>query len=101
MRTGIRNLDMFHNPVTQRITDYLVSGGLFNPEAMEHDKVSKLLIDARAELQNYEITVRDLKRSVAQISVYPPPTDHNHCPKCGKWVRNKRFLGTLHICSAE
>jgi hypothetical protein len=28
-----------------RITNYLASGGLFNPEAMEHDKVSALLRD--------------------------------------------------------
>lgn len=30
-----------------RITDYLSCGGLFNPEAMEHDKVRDLLIDCR------------------------------------------------------
>lgn len=32
-----------------RITNYLVSGGLFNPEYMEHDKVRELLIDCRDE----------------------------------------------------
>ncbi len=33
-----------------RITNYLSAGGLFNPEAMEHDKVRDLLIDCRAAL---------------------------------------------------
>ena len=30
-----------------RITHYLASGGLFNPELMEHEKVRDLLIDCR------------------------------------------------------
>jgi hypothetical protein len=34
----------------QRITAYLASGGLFNPEMMEHDKVRDLLLDCRAAL---------------------------------------------------
>ena len=33
--------------VQDRIRNYLESGGLFNPEAMEHDKVRDLLIDIR------------------------------------------------------
>jgi hypothetical protein len=33
--------------LSQRITEYLASGGLFNPELMEHDKVRDLLIDCR------------------------------------------------------
>jgi hypothetical protein len=34
--------------ISDRITEYLGSGGLFNPEAMEHEKVRDLLIDCRA-----------------------------------------------------
>lgn len=33
--------------LTNRITEYLSRGGLFNPEIMEHDKVRDLLIDIR------------------------------------------------------
>lgn len=33
-----------------RITDYLSSGGLFNPEFMEHDKVRDTMIDALSEI---------------------------------------------------
>jgi len=38
-----------HTPgsVTDRITEYLSSGGLFNPELMDHSAVRDLLIDAR------------------------------------------------------
>lgn len=36
--------------VTDRITEYLELGGLFNPELMDHTKVRNLLIDCRIEL---------------------------------------------------
>jgi hypothetical protein len=36
--------------VEDRITEYLSLGGLFNPEMMDHQKVSNLLQDARTEL---------------------------------------------------
>lgn len=34
-----------------RIQNYLESGGLFNPEMMEHDKVRDLIMDIREHLQ--------------------------------------------------
>lgn len=37
--------------VTSRITGYLSSGGLFNPEMANHDAVRDLLIDARTALE--------------------------------------------------
>jgi hypothetical protein len=36
--------------VTERIKNYLGSGGLFNPELMEHEKVRDLLMDCRNEI---------------------------------------------------
>ena len=33
--------------LAKRIANYLSAGGLFNPEAMDHDKVHDLLIDCR------------------------------------------------------
>lgn len=36
--------------INDRIEDYLASGGLFNPELMDHDKARDLLIQARNEL---------------------------------------------------
>jgi hypothetical protein len=34
----------------KRISNYLSSGGLFNPELMEHEKVRDLIMDCRDEL---------------------------------------------------
>ena len=36
--------------IVDRITEYLSSGGLFNPELMNHDKVRDLCMDARDEI---------------------------------------------------
>ena len=40
-----------------RINDYLVKGGLFNPEYMEHEKVQQLLLDIRDYLQQPPTTM--------------------------------------------
>lgn len=37
--------------VIQRCTDYLVGGGLFNPELMQHGMVRDLIIDCRDALE--------------------------------------------------
>ena len=37
--------------LAERCTEYLSSGGLFNPEMMEHDKVRDLIIDCRNEIE--------------------------------------------------
>ena len=53
------------NPVTERIKEYLLSGGLFNPELMEHQKVRDLLVEAAAEikrLEEYEWMYKELTR---------------------------------------
>ena len=34
-----------------RIQNYFESGGLWNPECMEHDKVQELIFDVRSYLQ--------------------------------------------------
>lgn len=38
----------------ERINDYLASGGLFNPELMEHEKVRDLLMDCRIYIEFLE-----------------------------------------------
>jgi hypothetical protein len=40
--------------VPARITEYLSSGGLWNPELMDHDAVRSLLIDARDVVEIFE-----------------------------------------------
>lgn len=39
---------------SDRITAYLASGGLFNPELANHDAVRDLLIDARKRIDELE-----------------------------------------------
>jgi hypothetical protein len=41
--------------LSARITDYLSSGGLFNPEMMDHDNVRDLLIEIREFLDKGEL----------------------------------------------
>jgi hypothetical protein len=46
------------NPVKEKIKEYLLNGGLFNPELMNPTAVRDLLLDAAAEidrLEEYEI----------------------------------------------
>jgi len=38
--------------VLDKIQSYLDNGGLFNPELMEHDKVSLMVIEAKAEIKS-------------------------------------------------
>jgi len=38
----------------ERIREYLIAGGLFNPELMEHSKVSELIQDCREEITKLE-----------------------------------------------
>ena len=40
--------------MNERITNYLASGGLFNPEHMEHEKVRDLLMDCREYIEFLE-----------------------------------------------
>jgi hypothetical protein len=51
---GREKYEYFECPDTncaKRITNYLGTGGLFNPELMDHDKVRDLLRDCRKELE--------------------------------------------------
>ena len=50
----LEKMDKMTNPVNEKIKEYLLNGGLFNPEYMEHEKVRDLLIAAAAEIQRLE-----------------------------------------------
>jgi hypothetical protein len=43
------------NPVNEKIKEYLLNGGLFNPEYMNHTTVRDLLIEAMKEIQRLEV----------------------------------------------
>ena len=50
--------------VSERITEYLSNGGLFNPELMDHAKVRDLLIDFRDRI---DILTREREAEAAVI----------------------------------
>lgn len=50
-------IDKHRNRLLDRIQNYLESGGLFNPELMEHDKVRNLVMDLRDYLQKLRYDV--------------------------------------------
>jgi hypothetical protein len=43
------------NPVNEKIKEYLLNGGLFNPEYMDHTAVRDLLIEAASEIERLEV----------------------------------------------
>ena len=45
---------MINSGMTDRIDEYLSTGGLFNPEHMEHDKVRDLLMLVREYIKEIE-----------------------------------------------
>lgn len=61
------------NDTVNKITEYLSLGGMFNPESMEHHKVSDLLLECRNELERL-ITKADKQALVIQrmyVDKYP------------------------------
>jgi hypothetical protein len=45
----------------KQIDEYLSVGGLFNPEAMEHDKVRDLIIECRAEIEHLVNSIDEIR----------------------------------------
>ena len=64
------------NTGTALITEYLGSGGLFNPEMMEHDKVRDMLIGLRDDMISLEnhlhIATGALRRVMLHSSTSAP-----------------------------
>ena len=61
------------NPMIAMIDEYLQAGGLFNPELMEHHKVSDMLLKCRDEIERL-ITKADKQALVIQrmyVDKYP------------------------------
>lgn len=63
--------------IPERITEYLMLGGLWNPEHMDHDKVRTLFIDCREyiiklQAENKSLLER-LTRTTEQAKLQVPP----------------------------
>lgn len=63
--------------VIERIKDYLLSGGVWNPELAIHDNVRDLIIDCRTEIERLQSERSELRK------------------KCAEWIYNFRGLKTL------
>lgn len=73
--------------VEQRITDYLASGGLFNPELANHDAVRDLLIDARSALSKGNAESERLAFMVRWLASERAPFVGTTPTVCGKCKR--------------
>ena len=64
---------MTDRELTQRITDYLTGGGLFNPEMANHEAVRDLLIDCRDALAQPKIPMspEHLPQYIATNNIKP------------------------------
>lgn len=72
------------NDCVTRITNYLLIGGLFNPELMEHEKVSKLLQDSRDRIKYLEERVKFLAEKASENFELAVECDENLvCTRCG------------------
>ena len=91
------------NNLIERITEYLAHGGLYNPELMDHEKVSRLLIDVR----DYLIAQKKSQLDIPYIPSNPfGPVDAvggMKCPVCGLsgingYVCNNQACPTRATC---
>jgi hypothetical protein len=55
--------------IAELLTEYLLHGGLYNPELMQHDKVRDLLIDCRDEIARLRDAIRRLADQDATLSI--------------------------------
>ena len=85
------------NDLILRITDYLAKGGLFNPEAMEHEKVQRLLMDIRDYLLDEADKTPNKYPNIPPFTPIPYPytTTNSTCPKCG--IKLDSVMG--YVCS--
>lgn len=56
----------------EKIDNYLKMGGLFNPELMEHHKVSDLLLECRDKLENANGEIERLRAALEKIANVKP-----------------------------
>lgn len=74
--------------VLERIQDYLGNGGLFNPEAMDHDKVRDLILACRDEIRGHKDEIRmlqDKAQSNWDILETVAIGEKLECSACGKF----------------
>lgn len=85
----------WHKDVPARITEYLSSGGLFNPELANHDVVRDLLIDAREVI---ETIAREQNKPIKTTVVSKKKTKRKVVDrmKCNCGSSSPELWGTNH-----
>lgn len=53
--------------VIERIQDYLLSGGIWNPELAIHDNVRDLIIDCRTQIERLHSELYNAKNAFSEI----------------------------------
>jgi hypothetical protein len=81
--------------IPEQIRDYLCSGGLFNPEMMDHDKVRDLLVAARDEIDRLRAALRRIAEhnhpkvdAQGSVSIW-----QSGCPACAPTTTAREALG--------
>lgn len=77
------------------ITEYLMVGGLFNPEMMEHDKVRDLLMGCHTALR----TVEPLQQRIKELEADKARIDH--LVKIGNFHIESNRFGLPHIVQSN
>ena len=52
----------------KQIQEYLMSGGLFNPELMEHQKVQELILQCQKELEEKDEKIKFLIKQIKKAN---------------------------------
>jgi hypothetical protein len=72
--------------IVKRVNDYLLGGGLFNPELANHQNVSVLMRDCRAEIQRLSAEVERLTDTLHHISLCSQNSMSSQA-ECGRIAR--------------
>jgi hypothetical protein len=67
--------------IYDRLTEYCLHGGLYNPELMQHDKVRDLLIDCRDEIARLRLTDEEREAVREAVGAYNDNDDDEECAK--------------------
>lgn len=75
--------------ILQRIEQYLISGGLFNPELMNHDAVRQLLVECRDKLKSLDEEATWVRRKLGLSE------------DCGFVSGRPTLAGEMHVVCAD
>ena len=87
------------NKIVEEINEYLSNGGFFNPELMDHQKVSDLLLRCRNEMNTLQEAVDRLAVTVRRIYAEKLPDTWFVCGEMGPKDANG-LPDRIEVCPA-